>query len=134
MIEGVDQSEMDFFNQLKRRTKSEYGLKYEIITLNNGSATLSSSSGSSSAPGPNYMSANSSSTTPLALALYAHNGLQSLIRCDFCHNAKICDVFGDEEASVNTKYLWQWFHSKIPSLKIKFLIFRNYGVGVLLSA
>lgn len=122
MIEGIDKGEMEFMNQLKRRTKSDYGLKYEIITMSNGSATLTSSTASTVAAslassgavggGSSYASANSSSGTPLALTLYAHNGLQTLIRCDFQYNARICDVFGDEQASLNTMYLWQWFHSK----------------------
>lgn len=123
MIEGLDKNEMDFVNQLKRRTKSDYGLKYEIITISNGSATLTSSSSSSAsaslssalgggAGSSSYASASTSSSTPLALALYAHNGLQTLVRCDFHYNARICEVFGDEQANVNTMYLWQWFHCK----------------------
>lgn len=111
MLENVDSYELDLVNQLKRRTKSDYGLKYEIITINNGSATLTLSS-SSSTVGASSTAASSSSTTPLALSLYSHNGLQTLIRCDFYYNAKICEVLDDQQANVNTKFLWQWFHRK----------------------
>ena len=104
LLESLDKREFDFFNQLKDRTRLDYGLKYEIISINNGTATVISSKNTQNM-------ANSSNATPLALTLYTQNGLNNLIRSHFNYNKEICDNFRDDPNSSNVKSLWEWFES-----------------------
>lgn len=107
MIESIDQNEFDFITELKERTRLNYGLKYEIISMSNGSATSVSSSFSS------YNCNNiltNSMATQLSLALNSAFGISTLIRSDFVYNAKTCSISNkNSEVASNNKYLWQWF-------------------------
>lgn len=111
MIENVDQNEYDFITELKERTKLNYGLKYEIISMPNGSATSVSSSFSSY--NCNNLITNSMAT-PLSLALNSAYGINTLIRSDFIYNSKTCSINNkNTELITNVKYLWQWFECRL---------------------
>ena len=104
MIENFDKTETELINQLIEKTNMEYGLKYDIITINNGSATLIPSNQSLNLQ---QSSMNTSQATPLALAR-AYNGQNVFLRCDFNYNSNICDIF-NKTCRSNVKYVWKWF-------------------------
>ena len=82
MIESIDQNEFDFINELKSRTKLNYGLKYEIISIANGTATSVPSSFSSYNSNilPNN---NTGLTAHLNLALSLNSELTHLLDLTF---------------------------------------------------
>lgn len=113
VIENLDKNEFEFTASFKDRVKSDYGLKYEIITISNGSATSTSSNSSLYNPQSPLPSTNSLAI-PLSLALNASNGLNTLIRADFYSNIKTTEFKNtSSEVTVNIKYLWEWFECKI---------------------
>ena len=105
----MDKNEADFICNFKERTKLEYGLKYEIITISNGTAN---SVPSSSSTYNQALPIINSSVKPLILTLHSHYEINTLIRSDFNHNIKTCFVKNSNlELTKNVKYLWQWFDS-----------------------
>jgi hypothetical protein len=114
MIESIDQNEFDFINELKSRTKLNYGLKYEIISIANGTATSVPSSFSSY--NSNILPSNNTGLTAhlnLALSLNSFYGINTLIRSDFLYNPKICNTSNtNSELTSNVRYLWEWFECK----------------------
>ncbi len=114
MIENFDKDEFDFINILKERTQQDYGLKYEIITINNGTASIIYSNNSTLTP-LNSPQTSMSLATPLALTLR----INMLIRCNFAQNAMLCqsNILNYNE---NLRFLWNWFESKLLRLLFKF--------------
>lgn len=94
MTESLGKEELDFLSILKQRTKLDYGLKHEIISIINGTASV-----------------GSSLATPLALTLK----LSMLVRSDFAQNTKICMSLNNKQQPIlleynqNLKSLWTWF-------------------------
>lgn len=119
LIENFDKNEFDYLNELKERSKFDYGLKYSILNINNGSVTLSHSVNTA---GSSNTSVSECKTTPLALALYSQIGLVHLIRSDFLTNYRICDFSTKSTCTTNLKFLWQWFESN----RILDSIFENF--------
>ena len=134
--------EYNFISEFKARTRFDYGLKYEVITISNGNAT----SISSDAPPmhsqhtlyqpPTPTATLGSSAIPLALALHSYLGLGTLIRADFLANSR---VFGEHHAKPMTttdvfasvRYLWQWFDSK-TRICFQFFVFQMHHLLLLL--
>jgi hypothetical protein len=114
MIESIDQNEFDFISEIKSRTKLNYGLKYEIISIANGTATSVPSSFSSY--NSNILPSNNTGLTAdlnLALSLNSFYGINTLIRSDFLYNPKICNISNSNiELNSNVRYLWEWFECK----------------------
>ncbi|CAF0839136.1 unnamed protein product [Brachionus calyciflorus] len=106
-IEIIDRSEFNFLKELKDRAQNDYGLKYYIISIINGSTTMTSSIKSLE---ESSTSANGCQATPLALRLHSQIGLNHLIRTDFMHNYRISDS-DSSDYSKNLKFLWFWLES-----------------------
>ena len=117
MIDDLNREGYDFMKLFRERTKADYGLKYEIISIANGNATsISSNSGPFSLlqHTPQLVTSNSSSNPstsaiPLALTLSSLNGLNTLIRSDFLYNLNNSNL--PNEISSDVKYLWKWFET-----------------------
>lgn len=101
------EKEFNYLNELKERTKSNYGLKYYMLDVINGSAHLVQSVNSAET---NNFSANGCQATPLALALHSQIGLAHLLRADFFNNYIISDR-DKSLCSKKLKFLWIWFES-----------------------
>jgi len=112
LIENFDKKEFDFTNCFKTRTHSDYGLKYDIISVTNSETSLPSNS---SIFNPQLATSSSvnMSAVPLALVLSTVKGVKSIIRSDFMSNLKL-DEFknADDDVSSNISYLWKWFECK----------------------
>ncbi|RNA20578.1 hypothetical protein BpHYR1_013760 [Brachionus plicatilis] len=87
-----------------KRTRSHYGLKYYILNVINGNATMVNSVEMSTT------SANGCQATPLALTLNSQIGLAHLLRPDFINNCQICDR-DKSLCSKMLKRLWNWFEN-----------------------
>ena len=108
LIENFVLSEFNYLNELKERSKLDYGLKYYILNINNGTATMAQSVITA---GSSNTSANGCQTTPLAVTLHSQIGLSHLIRTDFLNSYRICDESTVSEFTSNLKFLWNWFES-----------------------
>lgn len=113
--DNFDFDHQAFMDDFKEKINAYYGIKYDIITINNGNATQVSSymNPSVAATVNNSIGNFSSSAVPLALTLYASclTNSSSLIRVDFNYNIKLSE--SSRENPFNVKYLWQWFECRI---------------------
>ena len=107
-IENFDNDDFDIMCIIKERAKQDYGLKYEIITISNGTASLiySNHSTLTASISMSSTSLNNSVATPLAVTLRS----SLLIRCDFLSNSKFIEE-NQEDYNQNLKFLWHWFES-----------------------
>ena len=108
-IENFDKNEFDFTSNFKERTKSDYGLKYDIITITNETAISVPSTSSFNTPQLASSPLLNMTALPLALALSKSLGLTSLIRSDFLSNTRLDEFKNIDQDTVSIKYLWQWF-------------------------
>ena len=100
--------ELDLLGLLRSRHDLHYGLKYDVVSLANGNATLACSVQPHLAAAAAAAHAAHSAALTLSLTLNSclPGGIGTLVRADFLHNVRACGM------SQNVKCLWQWFEGR----------------------
>lgn len=109
-MEKFDQEEKSFLYNLKHRTKLDYGLKYDIINIVNGNASIYPSY-TRNKPQIPMAHSSSSHVVPLALALNKlSSGINTFIRSDFLYNKQVVlQQSSKQEDRFGVSYMWKWF-------------------------